>query len=345
MPLTRKTATLLLAVWSTGCALLVSTDQLDEQRTHSLVDNFVHTGLPSDRLVLHSKDNDVVGQIQVLVAKSEDTLPEIARRYDLGYEEIVGANPGIDPWLPKEGAKIVLPTQFILPSGSREGIVLNLATMRLFYFPEMVSGKPAVVMTHPIGIGRVGWSTPLGETEVLAKARDPSWYVPISVRKEHEEAGDPLPAIVKPGPDNPLGRFAIRLGIPGYLIHGTNKPFGVGMRVSHGCIRLYPEDILRLFEQVPKGTPVRIVNEPYQLGWLEGQLYLEAHTPLEDDQMDATLRLANLLANHLGEDHDIDFEKARKAIEQPLGVPVAISLPSGSSARSVVRTLNIKRSL
>lgn len=345
MLFTQKLATLLLVVTCSGCALLVSADKSKKQTAHSLVDNFVHTGLPSDRLILHSEETDVVGQVQVLVAKKEDTLPEIARRYGLGYEEIVGANPGIDPWLPKEGARVVLPTQFILPSGPREGIVLNLATMRLFYFPKTVAGKPAVVITHPIGIGRVGWSTPTGETEVLAKARDPSWYVPASVRKEHEEAGDPLPAIVRPGPDNPLGRFAIRLGIPGYLIHGTNKPFGVGMRVSHGCIRLYPEDILRLFEQVPKGTSVRIVNEPYQLGWLEGKLYLEAHTPLEDDQTDATLRLANLLANQLGEDHDIDFDKARNAIEKPLGVPVAISLPNGSSDTSGVRALNIKRSL
>ncbi|MEM7283397.1 MAG: L,D-transpeptidase family protein [Pseudomonadota bacterium] len=310
------------------------------------MDELVHTGLPSDRLIMHGAENDVVGQVQILVAREEDTLPEIARRYDLGYEEIVSANPGVDPWLPKEGTPIVLPTQFVLPSGPRTGIVLNLASMRLFYFPRPDPGQPQEVITHPIGIGRVGWSTPIGETVITAKARNPVWYVPASVRREHEEAGDPLPAVVHPGPDNPLGKFAMRLDIPGYLIHGTNKPFGVGMRVSHGCIRLYPEDIARLYERVPKGTPVRIVNEPYQVGWLDGELLLEAHTPLEDDDSNATLRLSNLLAEMLGDGQEINYEQARLAIQTLSGVPVSI-LAEGDEVHGSVeaKALNIRRAL
>lgn len=324
-----------------GCALVSQSPTEEKTSAVPAVTSFRHTGLPVDRLILHRPDNDVVGQVQVLLAKDEDTLPQIARRFNLGYEEIVSANPGVDPWLPGEGTEITLPTQFILPSGPRQGIVLNLASMRLFYFPEPQAGEPAEVITHPIGIGRVGWSTPVGETSILAKARDPVWYVPASVRKEHLEAGDPLPPVVQPGPDNPLGRFAMRLGIPGYLIHGTNKPFGVGMRVSHGCIRLYPEDISRLFDRVPKGTTVRIVNEPYQVGWLDGQLYLEAHTPLEDDDSDATLRLANLLAEKLTDDHPIDFEIARAAIEESLGVPLPISVMDGKAPEGT-RALTLK---
>ncbi len=332
-------------MWSlSGCSLLPDSQPISDAEP-TFVDDFVHTGLPSDRLIMHGAENDVVGQVQILIAREEDTLPEIARRYDLGYEEIVTANPDVDPWLPQAGTRIVLPTQFILPSGPRQGIVLNLASMRMFYFPRPEPGQPQEVITHPIGIGRVGWSTPLGDTTVTAKARDPVWYVPASVRKEHAEAGDPLPAVVQPGPDNPLGRFAMRLDIPGYLIHGTNKPFGVGMRVSHGCIRLYPEDIERLYEKVPRGTRVRIVNEPYQVGWLDGELFLEAHAPLEDDDSNATLKLSNLLSRTLKGDQELDYRAAQAAIKSPSGVPVPILARENSKGGKVAKALNIKRVL
>jgi L,D-transpeptidase ErfK/SrfK len=192
------------------------------------------------------------------------------------------ANPDVDVWLPGAGAEVLLPTQFILPEAPRDGLVLNVAAMRLYYFAPADEDGQATLYTHPIGIGRVGWATPLGSTRITAKAANPAWYVPESIRKEHAEAGDPLPAVVPPGPDNPLGAHALRLAMPGYLIHGTNKPAGVGLRVSHGCIRLYPEDIASLYEMVPKGTPVHIVEQPYLAGWHGDRLMFSAHVPLEE---------------------------------------------------------------
>jgi L,D-transpeptidase ErfK/SrfK len=171
---------------------------------------------------------------------------------------------------------------------------LNIASKRLFYFPKVAAGEPLQVLTYPIGIGRVGWETPLGETVVVAKARDPVWYVPASVRRENAELGYPLPAVVPPGPDNPLGHFVLKLEMPGYLIHGTNQPYGVGMRVSHGCVRLYPENIEPLYDMVGIGEPVMIINEPYLAGWRDGELYFESHPPLEDDAISPEERMQKI---------------------------------------------------
>ena len=224
---------------------------------------------------------DVVGAISTITARYEDTLVDIARRHGVGYQDIVRANPDIDVWLPGEGTDIVLPTRFVLPLGPRHGIVLNIAEYRLYYFPQTAPGEPATVMTYPISIGRMDWETPLGVTTVIAKARNPTWYPPQSVRDEHAADGTPLPRVVPPGPDNPLGRFAMRLALPGYLIHSTNKPTGVGMRVTHGCIRMFPEDIEYLIQRVPIDTPVRIVNEPVKIGWFGDVLVMEVHPVLE----------------------------------------------------------------
>ncbi|MDX1252350.1 MAG: L,D-transpeptidase family protein [Gammaproteobacteria bacterium] len=237
----------------------------------------------ADTLPLPSAGNDVVGELRIVLARQQDTLSDIARRHNLGYSEITDANPTVDPWLPGEGTPILLPTQFILPDAPRQGIVINVATMRLFYYPPARKGEPATVITHPIGIGKEGWSTPVGATQVISKQKDPAWTVPASIREEHAKKGEPLPAVVPPGPDNPLGQHAFRLGLPGYLIHGTNKPYGIGMRVSHGCIHLYPEDIAVLFDRIPPGIPVTIVNQPFLAGWRDGTLYMEAHKPLEEE--------------------------------------------------------------
>ncbi|WP_082411431.1 L,D-transpeptidase family protein [Methylogaea oryzae] len=208
-----------------------------------------------------------------------DNLPDIARHFGLGLQAINDANPAVDTWVPAPGSRVLLPTQWIVPDAPRQGIVVNLAAMRLFYFPKDKSNRQ--VRTYPVGIGREGWSTPTGEMSIDNKVAGPTWYVPDSVRKEHAEKGDPLPAAVPPGPENPLGAYALYLSRPKYLIHGTHKPYGVGLRVSHGCLRLYPENIERLFKEVPVKTPVHIVNQPYLLGQLGDQWYLEAHTPLE----------------------------------------------------------------
>jgi len=260
----------------------------------------VHEPIPANHFVLESPQQSVVGTLQVVFPRSEETLSDLARAYGLGYDELIAANPGIDPWLPGENTPVLLPTQYILPDVPREGIVLNIASKRLFYFPEVPEGQAQIVKTYPIGIGRVGWETPLGVTAVEAKAKDPHWYVPWSVRQEHAELGNPLPSVIPPGPDNPLGHRVLKLEMPGYLIHGTNQPFGVGMRVSHGCVRLYPENIEYLYEIVDVGEPVAIINEPFLLGQLDGDWYFESHAPLEDDVISPELRLEQLFENHRG---------------------------------------------
>ncbi|WP_292919463.1 L,D-transpeptidase family protein [Nitrosomonas sp.] len=243
-----------------------------------------------------SAREDVVGKLQIITAHEDDTLSDIARRFNLGYEEIVSANPQIDPWLPKAGTKIVIPTQFVLPDAPRQGIVINLAAMRLFYFPQTKAGEPQRVITHPVGIGRVEWKTPEGMTRITAKNENPSWIPTPSIRKEYAKNGNPLPAIVPPGPDNPMGAYVLRLAWPSYAIHGTDKPPSVGLRGSHGCLRMYPEDIAFIYNDVPVGTPVRVVNQPYLLGWRDNTLYLQSYAILEDDKRNHTLLLKNSLS-------------------------------------------------
>jgi L,D-transpeptidase ErfK/SrfK len=286
------------------------------------------------RFEIDALHDDVVGQVQVTVVGKDDTLPDIARRFNLGYEEIVRANPGVDPWIPKEGTEIVLPTQFVLPSSVRQGIVINIAAMRLYYFPPTKAGQKQVVYTHPIGIGRVGWQTPEGSTKVVSKQKDPVWIPPASVRAEHKENGEILPARVPAGPDNPLGRYKFTLGWPSYLIHGTNKPYGVGLRSSHGCIRLYPEDIAVLFEMAPIGTPVRVVNQPFVFGFKDGALHIQAFDVLEDDPRDWKKAQAKLLNKALAEriqkelaarKEKIDWDAVAELSHDPRGIPVSVS--------------------
>ncbi len=276
---------------------------------------------------------DVIGAVSTIVARHEDTLVDIARRHGLGYEDIVRANPDVNPWLPGEGTEIVLPTRYVLPPGPREGVVLNLAEYRMYYYPKPAKGQAPVVMTYPISIGRMDWETPLGRTQIISKVRNPTWYPPKSVRAEHAAEGRPLSSIVPPGPDNPLGRFAMRLDIPGYLIHGTNRPAGVGMRVTHGCIRMFPEDIEHLFERIDVRTPVRIIDEPVKIGWFGDELFMEVHP---------------VLAAAPSVDESVDVPKpderfAQAAVapdggESPVAVPVDDTL--GQSIDNAVDGLN-----
>ncbi|MCH6549202.1 MAG: L,D-transpeptidase family protein [Proteobacteria bacterium] len=235
----------------------------------------------AEQFELPPDDDDVVGALTVVNARADETLLDLARRHGLGYEDIVRANPEVDTWLPGEGTEVLLPTRYVLPPGPRKGVILNLAEYRMYYFPEPKDGEPAIVMTYPMSIGRMDWETPLGLTHIVSKVRNPTWYPPDSVRAEHAANGDPLPRIVPPGPKNPLGAFAMRLGLPGYLIHSTNRPAGVGMRVTHGCIRMFPEDIRFLFDQVSVNTPVRIINQPVKIGWHGDELVMEVHRALE----------------------------------------------------------------
>ncbi|MDX1499226.1 MAG: L,D-transpeptidase family protein [Woeseiaceae bacterium] len=295
----------------------------------ALAERPVEEPLPANHFVLATPEQSVVGTPQIVMTREEDTLADIARAYGLGYDELLQANPDVDPWLPGADTPVLLPTQFVIPAVPREGIVLNIASKRLFYFPPVPEGQPQVVKTYPIGIGRVGWETPLGATTVVAKATDPTWYVPASIRQEHAELGDPLPAVVPPGPDNPLGSHVLQLEMPGYLIHGTNQPYGVGMRVSHGCVRLYPENIELLYELVEIGEPVRIINEPYLLGRLDGEIYFEGHPPLEDDEVDPADRLEALLADETGQAGRLspaERDHARTIASIADGVPARVAV-------------------
>lgn len=270
-------------------------------------------------------DGDLIGAIEETTTRYEDTLSDLARNHDLGYTEITDANPRVDPWLPGEGTPLILPKRFILPPGPRDGLVINLVELRLYYYPR---GEGRVI-THPLGIGREGWSTPTGRGRVTHKAVNPAWRPPESIRQEHAQTGDPLPEYIAPGPDNPLGSHALYLSLPGYLIHGTNKPYGVGMRVSHGCIRLYPEDIASLFHQVPAGTPVRIINEPYKAGWHQGSLYVEAHPPLSEQLETHGMNLTPMvraIIEALGESTlRPDWEATRRAALRQRGIPTVVA--------------------
>lgn len=286
-------------------------------------------------------DQQLVGEPGVITARAEDTLLDIARANGVGYGDIVEANPGVDPWLPGEGTRVLLPTRYLLPQGAREGLILNLPEMRLFYYPPATGDEPPVVMTFPVSVGRMDWATPLGTTRVVDKAERPSWYPPASVRKEALADGRELPAVVPPGPDNPLGEHALRLGIPGYLIHGTNRPAGVGMRVTHGCVRMYPEDIAYLFDKVPVGTPVRIVNQPWKLGWGSVHLYFEAHRPLEEDQNNQARGLTALtelvVVATADRPADVDWDVLETVFRESLGVP----LPAGSAPGEVLAAVDL----
>ncbi len=292
----------------------------------------------ADELVMPPTDLDLIGSLRYTQTRHEDTLLDIARRNGLGHDEIINTNPGVDPWLPGDGTAVLLPTRYILPHAPREGLVLNVPEMRLYYFPPAKRGAPRRMITHPISIGRMDWNTPLGATRIIAKQRDPVWRPPVSIREEAFADGREIPELVPAGPDNPLGRYAMRLGVPGYLIHGTNKPAGVGMRVTHGCIRMYPEDIELLFGEVPMGTTVYIVNQPVKLGWLADTLFVEIHPPLEED----TEIRGNLLRHTLELVHAeresrpfvLDGAALKQAIERHLGIPVPISKTGSFGTKS-----------
>lgn len=336
------------AVVFSGCSLI--TPPFSDEAPGGVIDPDAPrlSAVDSQRFAI-SESQTIVGTPQVIFTRHEHTLSDIAREYNLGFDEVRAANPTVDPWLPGENQPVFLPTQFILPNAVRDGLVLNLPSMRLFFFRDNEAGRQ--VVTHPIGIGRVGWETPLGSSAVIAKARDPSWYVPRSVRKEHAEMGDPLPAVVGPGPDNPLGRFVLKLDMPGYLIHGTNQPYGVGMRVSHGCIRLYPENIEVVFGQVAIGTKVEIVNQPVLAGWHDGMLFLEVHPPLDEDERDQSVEAESLIAAVMSAQGQpvttIDQDLVAQVLNEQRGIPFPVSrfapAPDDylAAARPVVNTAPI----
>ena len=277
-------------------------------------------------------------QAKYIISKKDEDLIDIAVEHRVGQNEIIKVNPKVDRWLARAGRKIRIPNSYLLPDAPQKDIVLNLPEYRMYYYPKGNSEWAGQVVTNPISIGRVDWNTPLGKTKIIAKIKNPTWTPPESIRREHAAEGDILPAVFPAGPDNPLGLFAMRLGVPGYLIHSTNKPLGLGMRVSHGCVRMYPNDIKRLFPFVSVGTSVYIVNQPIKVGWSNGTLYIEAHPDLEDKQrsyqqrIDAALALIYKVNN--GQSFNISGSALRKALENNDGIPVA--LYSGGASNSVL---------
>lgn len=275
---------------------------------------------------------NVVGEIVEYVVQPGEGLNEIARKFDLGYTALAAANPGVDQFHPGVGRRLVIPSLYILPEAPHQGIVINLTQWRLFYFPP--GGDQ--VETYPLGLGVFGAKTPLGITQVVRKEPNPTWYPPPSIRAERPE----LPALIPPGPDNPLGQYALHLGWPRYLIHGTNKPDGVGRNVSHGCIRMYPEDIERLFSEVSVGTPVRTVNQPASVAWSEdGALYVRVYpskTQVEEIDIDRPVSAepapgveSLVRAEAGGYAGSIDWAAVQQAAEERTGMPVLAADRSG----------------
>lgn len=274
---------------------------------------------------LPPKDSQIIGAPQWIKIEPNQTLADIAREHHIGYYEILEANPQIDPLNLVLGASVLIPSEFILPDTPRDGVVINIAELRLYYYPK---GKP-VVVTVPVGIGRQGWETPIAFAKIKDKRENPTWTAPASVREDMAKRGVYVPPVTPPGPDNPLGNHAMRISIPGYVIHGTNYPAGVGKRTSAGCIRMYPEDVAALFNNVDVGTPVYIINEPFKAGWKGDQLYLEAHRPLKEQReiyhgdYTSLVRTAILKAT-TQKVAMVQWDEVKKITAQHIGIPQVI---------------------
>ena len=293
---------------------------------------------------LPADGSTVVGTDSHIRLGDQDKLFDVARRYGLGYPEIVRANPGANIWAPGEAQEILLPVRRILPPAPHEGVVINLPEHRLYYYPRQRAGEKRVVITYPVSIGRMDWHSPLGVTQIIAKERHPNWYPTESVRAEHAARGDPLPKVVPPGPKNPLGEYKMRLaaGDGTYEIHGTNNPAAVGLAVTHGCIRMYPEDVAALFASVPVGTKVWLINEPVKLAYVDGKLLLEVHPPVDGEGQVAEVdpeAMSQKLRAVLGQDTAaIHWDFARKALESATGVPTVVGVRAHLEQASAANT-------
>lgn len=290
--------------------------------------------------------NAIVGHVRQVPAQEGDTLGLIGQREDIGYVEMAEANPGVDPdRVLGQGSGVNVPSSYVLPNAPRRGIVINLAELRLYYFPQ---GR-GVVITYPVGIGREGWETPEGVTRIGSKEKDPIWYPTDAVRADAASQGYYLPKSVPAGPDNPLGRYSMRIASTTYLIHSTNKPEGVGRRSSAGCMRMYPQDAEFLFKHVAVGTPVYIVNQPYKAGWQGDKLYLEAHMPLQEQQVndgsDSAPLVHEVLRVARQRDYKIDWEAVRKVAENQSGLPTLVGYEVGRTAETLSQDQNAQSSL
>lgn len=288
-----------------------------------------------------ARGDDVIGRLAAITLEKGDNLPDIARHFGLGVNAVSAANPGVDVWVPESGERIVLPLSFILPDSPRKGIVVNLATMRLFQYKG--DGKSLAVSTYPVGVGTKERPTPTGQMRVARKQTRPTWHVPASIAEDHRKKGDPLPAEVPPGPENPLGECALYLSKPSYLIHGTNKPASVGLNASNGCLRLYPENVKMLYDDTPVNTPVAIVNQPYLIGQHDGVLYMEVHTPLEDsDAIELDKMYTKLRTVEKKSARTLDWKKVKAVQAEARGIPVPILEMSEGSGKEAQKTMEVE---
>jgi len=237
----------------------------------------------------------LVGEIETVITTPDDTIAKLARRYEVGFNALLAANPGVEAQNLPVDTVLTIPTLHILPQTPYEGIVINLPEMRIYYYPPPATGEPGVVSTYPIGIGREGLDLPPLVARISQKIYHPTWHVPQSIIDNYAKKGLVMPESVPPGPRNPLGDYAMRLNGGSYLIHGTNRPASVGTRISHGCIRMYPEDIKMLFQLVQTGTPVRVVNQPYKVDLRSDELYLEVHPELGEQNLQGRISERDLL--------------------------------------------------
>jgi len=267
--------------------------------------------------------DSVIGVPFYVKADKEITLLDIGRHFGVGFDEMEHANPKVDMWVPRDGADVLVPDLHVLPDAPREGIVVNVAEKRMYYFRS-----PTEVETFPLGVGREGWETPVGEYSIIEKTENPTWTPPASIRAAHAAEGDILPEVVPAGPDNPLGAFRLRLSNPSYLIHGTNKPWGVGMPVSSGCMRMFPEDIEHLFGEVSVGTPVKVVRQPYKVGWLDDMLYLEVNAGEGGATASPKEVIPASIANADGV--VIDWEEVGRVLAENAGLPRMVGGRQGS---------------
>ena len=288
-----------------------------------------------------AQGDDVIGRLALITLEKGDALPDIARHFSLGINGVSTANPGVDIWVPKAGERIMLPLSFILPDAPRKGIVINLAAMRLFQYKG--DNESMEVSTYPVGVGTKERPSPTGQMYIERKVIRPTWHVPASIARDHRKKGDPLPASVPPGPQNPLGEYALYLSKSGYLIHGTNKPASIGLRATNGCIRLYPEDVKKLYENTPAKTPVYIVTQPYLLGQYNGAVYMEVHAPPEDlDAVEFDKIYAKLRNFEKESGSTLDWSKIKKVLAEARGIPVPIFQVSQGSGKGVAEIPEVK---
>jgi L,D-transpeptidase ErfK/SrfK len=331
----RLMALILLMVFLNGCAVLNGNHEKPWLLPTHVEKEIEHNMFPVAR------GDDVIGRLAVVRLEKGDTLPDIARHFGLGINAIGAANPGVDAWVPEAGVGILLPLNFILPDAPREGIVVNLAAMRLFEFKG--GSDSLVVSTYPVGVGTKEKPTPTGQMHVVRKATRPTWHVPASIAEAHRKKGDPLPAEVPPGPENPLGECALYLSKSTYLIHGTNKPASIGLKATNGCMRLYPENVKMLYEDTPVNTPVVIVNQPYLVGQRNGTLYMEAHTPLEDTgaiELEKTYAKLKKIEEKTG--RTLDWRKVKQVQAEARGIPVPILRVSAGTEKEAEKTIEVE---